>query len=198
MVDLVECHATATVQGDLEEIRALKSFYSNGRRVMLSSFKSQIGHCLGASGINNLVRGVMALQNGIFPPTLNYRTPDAEIDMERWGFHVIPQPEAWARPANQPRRLQINAFGFGGANFVVHVEECLSGTGVVLVSDAPRPPAGPEVQEEPAPSGGDGGGVVPEDQDFGPSPSTGGGGRRRYRGSGESGGPYSHHRPAGG
>jgi hypothetical protein len=43
-VDLVECHATATVQGDLEEIRALKSFYSNGRRVMLSSFKSQIGH----------------------------------------------------------------------------------------------------------------------------------------------------------
>ena len=152
MVDLVECHATATVQGDLEEIRALKSFYSNGRRVMLSSFKSQIGHCLGASGINNLVRGVMALQNGIFPPTLNYHTPDAEIDMERWGFHVIPQPEAWARPANQPRRLQINAFGFGGANFVVHVEECLSGTGVVLVSDASRPPAGPELLKGPAPA----------------------------------------------
>jgi malonyl CoA-acyl carrier protein transacylase len=155
MVDLVECHATATVQGDLEEVRALKSFYSNGRGVMLSSFKSQIGHCLGASGINNLVRGVMALQNGVFPPTLNYHSPDSEIDMERWGFHVIPQPEAWPRPANQPRRLQINAFGFGGANFVVHVEECLNGTGVVLVSDPPRfsaGPDGPEVQKEPAPA----------------------------------------------
>ena len=151
MVDLVECHATSTVQGDLEEVRALKSFYSNGRRVMLSSFKSQIGHCLGASGINNLVRGVMALQAGVFPPTLNYRTPDSEIDMERWGFHVIPQPEAWPKPPNQPRRLQINAFGFGGANFVVHVEQCLNGTGVVLVSDPPRPLAGPEVPEEPAP-----------------------------------------------
>jgi acyl transferase domain-containing protein/NAD(P)H-dependent flavin oxidoreductase YrpB (nitropropane dioxygenase family)/NAD(P)-dependent dehydrogenase (short-subunit alcohol dehydrogenase family)/acyl carrier protein len=151
-VDLVECHATATVQGDLEEIRALKSFYANGRRIMLSSFKSQIGHCLGASGINNLVRGVMALQAGVFPPTLNYHTPDSEIDMERWGFQVNPQPEAWPKPGDQPRRLQINAFGFGGANFVVHVEECLNGTGVVLVSDPPRSLSGPEVQEKPAPS----------------------------------------------
>jgi len=152
MVDLVECHATATVQGDLEEIRALKSFYSNGRRVMLSSFKSQIGHCLGASGIISLGRGVMSLQSGIYPPTLNYRSPDADIDLERWGFQVTPQPEAWPKPAHQPRRLQINAFGFGGANFVVHLEECLNGTGVVLVPGASRPPAGPEVKEEPAPS----------------------------------------------
>jgi acyl transferase domain-containing protein/NAD(P)H-dependent flavin oxidoreductase YrpB (nitropropane dioxygenase family)/NAD(P)-dependent dehydrogenase (short-subunit alcohol dehydrogenase family)/acyl carrier protein len=152
MVDLVECHATATVQGDLEEIRALKSFYSNGRGIMLSSFKSQIGHCLGASGINNLVRGVMALQTGVFPPTLNYHTPDSDIDMERWGFHVAPQPEDWPKPADQPRRLQINAFGFGGANFVVHVEQCLNGTGVVLVPDSPRLPAGSEIPEEPAPS----------------------------------------------
>ena len=152
MVDLVECHATATVQGDLEEIRALKSFYANGRRIMLSSFKSQIGHCLGASGMNNLVRGVMALQAGVFPPTLNYHTPDSDIDMERWGFQVNPQPEAWPRPGDQPRRLQINAFGFGGANFVVHVEESLNGTGVVLVSEPPRSPAGPEVREEPPPS----------------------------------------------
>ena len=152
MVDLVECHATATVQGDLEEIKALKSFYANGRRVMLSSFKSQIGHCLGASGINNLIRGVMALQDGVYPPTLNYRTPDAEIDMERCGFQVIPQPEDWPRPANHPRRLQINAFGFGGANFVVHVEECLNGTGVVLVPGTSPSPAEPEEQDEPAPS----------------------------------------------
>jgi acyl transferase domain-containing protein/NAD(P)H-dependent flavin oxidoreductase YrpB (nitropropane dioxygenase family)/NAD(P)-dependent dehydrogenase (short-subunit alcohol dehydrogenase family)/acyl carrier protein len=151
MVDLVECHATSTIQGDLEEVRALKSFYANGRRIMLSSFKSQIGHCLGASGMNSLVRGVMALQTGVFPPTLNYHIPDSEIDMERWGFYVTPQPEAWPKPANHPRRLQINAFGFGGANFVVHVEECLNGTGVVLVSDAPRLPAGPEAQESPEP-----------------------------------------------
>jgi acyl transferase domain-containing protein/NAD(P)H-dependent flavin oxidoreductase YrpB (nitropropane dioxygenase family)/NAD(P)-dependent dehydrogenase (short-subunit alcohol dehydrogenase family)/acyl carrier protein len=151
MVDLVECHATATIQGDLEEVKALKSFYSNGRGMMLSSFKSQIGHCLGASGINNLVRGVMALQTGVFPPTLNYHTPDSEIDMERWGFHVIPQPEAWPKPVDRPRRLQINAFGFGGANFVVHVEECLNGTGVVLVSDTPRPQTGPQAPEGPEP-----------------------------------------------
>ncbi len=179
MVDLVECHATATVQGDLEEIRALKSFYANGRRIMLSSFKSQIGHCLGASGMNNLVRGVMALQAGVFPPTLNYHTPDSEIDMERWGFQVNPQPEDWPRPGDQPRRLQINAFGFGGANFVVHVEESLNGTGVVLVSDPLRSPAGPEVPGGTGAVGAARGGVVPEDADFGPAPPAGGGGRRR-------------------
>jgi acyl transferase domain-containing protein/NAD(P)-dependent dehydrogenase (short-subunit alcohol dehydrogenase family)/acyl carrier protein len=148
-VDLVECHATATVQGDLEEVRALKSFYSNGRRVMLSSFKSQIGHCTGASGINNLVRGVMAMQSGVFPPTLNYSSPDPEIDLERYGFHVLSQPDEWPRPAHRPRRLQVNAFGFGGANFVVQVEEPLNGAGVVLVPGAVKAPPKLEEQEEP-------------------------------------------------
>ena len=71
--------------------------------------------------------------------------------MERWGFGWLPNPKP-GLPANHPRRLQINAFGFGGANFVVHVEENLNGTGVVLVPDPPRFPAGPEVPEEPAPS----------------------------------------------
>ena len=179
MVDLVECHATSTIQGDIEEVRALKSFYSNGRRVMLSSFKSQIGHCLGTSGINNLVRGIMAMQNGVYPPTLNYHTPDPEIDLERWGFHVPPQPDAWPRPGNRRRRLQVNAFGFGGANFVVHVEECLNGAGVVLVPDSPPPPRRAGSQCRAGPIGAAGGGVVPPDSACRPSPSAGGGGRRR-------------------
>ncbi|MCX5891222.1 MAG: beta-ketoacyl synthase N-terminal-like domain-containing protein, partial [Deltaproteobacteria bacterium] len=151
-VDLVECHATSTLQGDLEEVKALKSFYSNGRRVMLSSFKSQIGHCLGTSGMNSLIRGVMAMQTGLFPPTLNYRSPDPEIDLEHCGFQVLPQPDAWPRPANRRRRLQVDAFGFGGANFVVHLEECLNGTGVVLVPGPQTIPARPEIKAEPIPS----------------------------------------------
>ena len=81
LVDLVECHATSTVQGDIEEVKALTTLFGSANGATLSSFKAQIGHTLGASGINSLIRGVSAMQSGVFPPTLNYRTPDPEIDL---------------------------------------------------------------------------------------------------------------------
>jgi|UniRef100_A0A7V6A1L5 acyl transferase domain-containing protein/NAD(P)H-dependent flavin oxidoreductase YrpB (nitropropane dioxygenase family)/NAD(P)-dependent dehydrogenase (short-subunit alcohol dehydrogenase family)/acyl carrier protein len=133
-VDLVECHATATIQGDGEEVHALKSFFPQGRTTHLTSFKSQIGHTLGASGLNSLIRGVMAMQSGIMPPSLNYETPDPQIELEEWGFRVPTKPEDWPRPHGNPRRLMVNAFGFGGANYVVQLEENLEGAAPVLVS----------------------------------------------------------------
>jgi len=132
-VDLVECHGTSTRQGDGEEVRALRTFFNNGKRTELTSFKSQIGHTLGASGINNLIRGVMAMKAGVFPPTLNYLHPDSEIDLEGKGFHVGREPADWPRRNGTPRRLQVNAFGFGGSNYVVQVEQYLNGEGTILV-----------------------------------------------------------------
>ncbi len=139
-VDLVECHATATMQGDGEEVQALKAFFPQGRRTYLTSFKSQIGHTLGASGLNSLIRGVKAMQTGVIPASLNYDTPDPQIDLESWGFLVPEQPENWPQPQDHPRRLMVNAFGFGGANYVVQLEENQERDASVLVS----PPAVPE------------------------------------------------------
>jgi len=133
-VDLVECHATSTRQGDVEEVRALKSFFSPARRTVLASFKSQIGHTLGASGINNLIRGTMAMNSGIFPGTLNYRHPDPEMELEGSGFHIPSEPLDWNCKANQPRRLQVNAFGFGGSNYVVQVEQAMDEVDTIMVS----------------------------------------------------------------
>jgi malonyl CoA-acyl carrier protein transacylase len=133
-VDLVESHGASTRQGDPEEVRALRAVYAPSKTTVLTSFKSQIGHCLGASGLNNLIRGVMAMQAGVFPPTLNYRHPDPEIDLEGSGFRVSPEPFAWPRRAGLPRRLQVNAFGFGGFNYVVQVEQALDGEDTILVS----------------------------------------------------------------
>ncbi|MFZ2087152.1 MAG: SDR family NAD(P)-dependent oxidoreductase [Desulfobaccales bacterium] len=133
-VGLVECHATATMQGDGEEVHALKTFFPQGQATHLTSFKSQIGHTLGASGLNSLIRGVMAMQTGVIPPSLNYDTPDPQIDLESWGFQVAHTPEDWPRPQDHPRRLMVNAFGFGGANYVVQLEENLNGAAPVLVS----------------------------------------------------------------
>ena len=138
-VDLVECHATSTRQGDVEEVRALKSFFNSSKRTVLTSFKSQIGHTLGASGIISLIRGVMAMKAGVFPPTLNYINPDPEIDLEGSGLFIAPEPLDWECRAGRPRRLQVNAFGFGGSNYVVQLEQAMDETATILVSPGGEP-----------------------------------------------------------
>jgi malonyl CoA-acyl carrier protein transacylase len=133
-VDMVECHATSTRQGDVEEVRALKTFFTPSGRTLLTSFKSQIGHTLGASGINSLIRGVTAMKAGVLPPTLNYEHPDPQMGLEGSGLFVAPEPLDWKRRDGRPRRFQVNAFGFGGSNYVVQLEQALHGEGTVLIS----------------------------------------------------------------
>ncbi len=132
-VGLVECHATSTRQGDVEEVRALKTFFSPSKRTVLTSFKSQIGHTLGASGINNLIRGTMAMKTGVFPATLNYEHPDPEMGLEGSGLHIAPEPFDWNSRPGEPRRLQVNAFGFGGSNYVLQMEQALDELDTVMV-----------------------------------------------------------------
>jgi 3-oxoacyl-(acyl-carrier-protein) synthase/NAD(P)H-dependent flavin oxidoreductase YrpB (nitropropane dioxygenase family) len=110
-VDLVECHATSTRQGDVEEARALKAIFNFSKRTVITSFKSQIGHTLGASGINNLIRGVTAMKAGVFPPTLNYTNQDPEIDLEGSSLLIAPEPLDWKCRAGKPRRLKSTLSG---------------------------------------------------------------------------------------
>ncbi|WP_306549732.1 SDR family NAD(P)-dependent oxidoreductase [Desulfobulbus sp.] len=138
-VDLVECHGTSTRQGDVEEVRALKAFFNTPKRTVLTSFKSQIGHTLGASGINSLIRGVMAMKAGVFPPTLNYLHPDPAIDLKGSNLFIAPEPLDWKSVAGRLRRLQVNAFGFGGSNYVVQLEQSREEAGAVLVSPGSTP-----------------------------------------------------------
>ncbi len=133
-VDLIECHATSTRQGDLEEVQALRTFFDSGRRTVLTSFKSQIGHTLGASGINSLIRGVMAMKSGVFPPTLNFRNSDPEMGIKGSALTIYPMPAEWKSGNGHPRRLQVNAFGFGGSNYVVQVEQAMEHQDSILVS----------------------------------------------------------------
>ena len=150
-VDLVECHATSTRQGDVEEVRALKTFFKPSKRTVLTSFKSQIGHTLGASGINNLIRGTMAMKTGVFPATLNYQHPDPDMGLTGSGFLIPREPFDWKCRAGEPRRLQVNAFGFGGSNYVVQVEQAMDEADTVLVA----------TDREAAPKREQGGGLPP-------------------------------------
>ncbi len=134
-VDMVECHATSTRQGDQEEVNALRASHDiPGKRTILTSFKSQIGHTLGASGVNSLIRGIMAMNAGVYPPTLNFKHPDPEISVNGSGLEILSEPADWLLKNGDPRRMQVNAFGFGGSNYVVQIEQTMEHEDTVLVS----------------------------------------------------------------
>jgi 3-oxoacyl-[acyl-carrier-protein] synthase II len=107
-VDYINAHGTSTQLNDVMETRAIKvAFGSRAKELQVSSTKSQIGHLLGASGAVEAVATVLAIKERVVPPTINYRTPDPECDLD-----YVP---------NEPRTFQIrnalcNSFGFGGHN----------------------------------------------------------------------------------
>ena len=110
-VNYVNAHGTSTAYNDLYETMALKAAFGGKDSVPpVSSTKGQIGHCLGAAGTIEAVVSIMAMCEGILPPTINQETPDPECDLD-----YIP---------NTAREAKIdvvmsNSFGFVGTNGVV-------------------------------------------------------------------------------
>lgn len=123
-VDLVECHATATPQGDLAEAQSLAMCFGHKTSpTILSGYKGQIGHTTGASGIISLIHGLCAMQDKVFPGTRNCENPDPALGLDAAKLRVLAAPEAWESPTTGIRRMQLNTFGFGGSCFVAQVEE---------------------------------------------------------------------------
>lgn len=107
-VDYVNAHGTSTPLGDVAETRAIRSVFGNhADRLMVSSTKSMLGHALGATSAIEAGLTILALREGIVPPTINLTHPDPDCDLD-----YVPLE---ARRA--PIRVALsNAFGFGGAN----------------------------------------------------------------------------------
>ncbi|HWE69674.1 MAG TPA: beta-ketoacyl synthase N-terminal-like domain-containing protein [Acidimicrobiales bacterium] len=124
-VGLVEGHGTATPAGDRAELETLRSVFGkydpvDGPRSTLGSVKSNIGHAMPAAGAAGLIKSVLAVHHGVLPPTLHGDDPHPALADTR--FRLLDQPEPWSdRPG--PRRSGVNAFGFGGINAHVIVEE---------------------------------------------------------------------------
>ncbi len=109
-VDYVNAHATSTPIGDPAESQALgRVIGANGHRFAVSSTKSMHGHALGAAGALEGVATILAIRNGIIPPTINYEFPDPECTLD-----YVPNV---ARQANVDIALS-SSFGFGGHNSV--------------------------------------------------------------------------------
>jgi amino acid adenylation domain-containing protein len=124
-VSYVEAHGSGTALGDPIEVAALtRAFGLDGRRrrCALGSVKTNIGHLATAAGIAGLIKTVLALEHRTIPPSLHFERPNPEIDFAAGPFYVNAELAPW--PAGgTPRRAGVSAFGFGGTNAHVVLEE---------------------------------------------------------------------------
>jgi len=119
---LLEAHGTGTPTGDAAELATLAEVFgphAGGPRPVIGSVKSMIGHTMPAAGAAGLIKAAMAVYQGVLPPTLHCDEPRAE--MARTRFAPIGAAARWESAG--PRRAAVNAFGFGGINAHVIVEQ---------------------------------------------------------------------------
>jgi 3-oxoacyl-[acyl-carrier-protein] synthase II len=114
-VGYINAHGTATVLNDLSETKAIKlALGEKAYNVPISSTKSMTGHMMGATGALEAIFSIQAIRNGILPPTIHYRTPDPECDLD-----YIPN----VAREKKVNTVLSNAFGFGGHNAVLVLRE---------------------------------------------------------------------------
>ncbi|MFF4691235.1 beta-ketoacyl synthase N-terminal-like domain-containing protein [Streptomyces sp. NPDC001307] len=123
---LLEAHGTATPAGDAAELTTLAEVFGpaegQGFRPVLGSVKSMIGHIMPAAGVAGLVKAALALHHRTLLPTLHCDDPHPALAATR--FRTLDQSRPWETDLRQPvRRAAVNAFGFGGINAHVVLEE---------------------------------------------------------------------------
>ncbi|SEC50983.1 Acyl transferase domain-containing protein [Streptomyces sp. 2231.1] len=127
-IGLLEAHGTATPAGDSAELSTLAAVFGpreaqgSGERPVLGSVKSMIGHTMPAAGVAGLVKAALALHHGTLLPTLHCDDPHPALAATR--FRTLERAAPWESDAGRPvRRAAVNAFGFGGINAHVVLEE---------------------------------------------------------------------------
>ena len=124
-VGYIETHGTGTALGDPIEIQALAKVFrtAGGKNTCgIGSVKTNIGHLDAAAGVTGLIKTVLALKNKRIPATLHFESLNPEIDFENTPFHVISKLTEW-ESLHGPRRAGVSAFGVGGTNAHVVLEE---------------------------------------------------------------------------
>ncbi|MDP6943177.1 MAG: beta-ketoacyl synthase N-terminal-like domain-containing protein, partial [Myxococcota bacterium] len=123
-VTYFEAHGTGTPVGDPVEVTSLVDVVGKSRfGASLGSVKSNIGHLKAAAGAAALTKVALALHHKELPPTLGVTTPNPKLPLDRGNMHLQLDREAWGVPSGVPRRASVSAFGFGGTNLHVVLEE---------------------------------------------------------------------------
>ncbi|MGW7406631.1 beta-ketoacyl synthase N-terminal-like domain-containing protein [Streptomyces sp. NPDC054833] len=141
-VGLLEAHGTATPAGDAAELATLTAVFGPGEaygdeRAVIGSVKSMIGHTMPAAGVAGLVKAALALHHRTLLPTLHCDTPHPALAGTR--FRPLEKAVPWETGPERPvRRAAVNAFGFGGINAHVVLEEAPGAAARSTGSPGPR------------------------------------------------------------
>lgn len=127
-IDLIECHGTGTPVGDRVELESLKTLWGKDRwnqgQCVLGSVKSNVGHLLTGAGAAGMAKVLLAMEHQTLPPTANFQNPPGDVDLKTSPFRVLSERKPWKRRETAtPRRAAVSAFGFGGINGHVLLEE---------------------------------------------------------------------------
>ncbi|MFE9474678.1 beta-ketoacyl synthase N-terminal-like domain-containing protein [Streptomyces griseofuscus] len=143
-IGLLEAHGTATPAGDGAELTTLAEVFGPGsgladeERPVLGSVKSMIGHTMPAAGVAGLVKAALALHHATLLPTLHCDDPHPRLGATR--FRTLAQARPWDRDPDEPtRRAAVNAFGFGGINAHVVLEEAPAARRATAPGHPPAP-----------------------------------------------------------
>ena len=139
-IDLIEAHGTGTSVGDKTEIESLSAVFGGrgaGPKIAISAVKSMIGHCLPATGTASMIKTALALHHRILPPML-CDEPDPALGLETTPFYINNQTRPWIHGGSTPRRAGVNAFGFGGINAHVILEEYVARGTVSRPAQSPK------------------------------------------------------------
>ncbi len=126
-ISYIEAHGTGTKVGDPIEIAGLTKAFeiATDRKQFcaIGSVKSNLGHLDAAAGITGFIKTVLALKNGVIPASIHYNEPNPEIEIEKTPFFVNDSTTAWTTDPGVPRRAGVSAFGIGGTNAHVVLEQ---------------------------------------------------------------------------
>ncbi|MGW6983917.1 beta-ketoacyl synthase N-terminal-like domain-containing protein [Streptomyces sp. NPDC054932] len=153
---LLEAHGTGTPVGDAAELDTLAQVFgpasgAGSPGIGFGSVKSMLGHTMQASGMAGLIKAALAVHEGVLPPTLHLEEPHP--DLARTRMRPVSAAEPWER-GPQPRRAGVDAFGFGGINAHVVLEEAPSAARPVAAVRRFLPLGGPAAPVGPAAGGG--------------------------------------------
>ncbi|MDD2390198.1 MAG: beta-ketoacyl synthase N-terminal-like domain-containing protein, partial [Desulfobacterales bacterium] len=127
-VDLIECHGTGTPTGDRAELQSMGAVWGDAgwtpHQCAIGSVKSMIGHMLTGAGAAGMIKTLLALKHETLPPSLNFTKAPANSPLADGPFRVQTSAEHWKQRASDiPRRAAVSAFGFGGINAHLLIEQ---------------------------------------------------------------------------
>jgi acyl transferase domain-containing protein/NAD(P)-dependent dehydrogenase (short-subunit alcohol dehydrogenase family) len=126
-VGLFEAHGTGTVAGDTAELesttRLMREGGARAAQSVVGSVKTMIGHTKATAGVAGLVKAALALHHRVLPPHRNVERPNAVLRDESAPLYLLDDARPWLPDGDHKRRAAVSAFGFGGTNFHVVMEE---------------------------------------------------------------------------